>query len=211
MEPSEAAAIAASPTVRFGEAPSRFAPIPMESMSPEQRQVAQALIDSPRGGIRGPFHALLRNPRLTERVRAVGECIRFESTVAVELREFVILLVARHWSAHYEWHAHSLAAAKAGVRQDVIDAVGEGRVPAGMNADQVLLHGFCTQLLEHNDVSDATYAAAMERFGERDLLDLLCTAAYFSFVSLILNTVRHPVPAGGRPLPPRTAAVPAAA
>lgn len=197
----------AGQTSRFGDAPTRFAPIPLEAMSPEQRQVAQALIDSPRGGVRGPFHALLRNPRLTERVRAVGECIRFESAVAVDLREFVILLVARHWNAHYEWHAHSLAAVKAGVAQDVIDAIGEGRVPAGMTPDQMLLHGFCTELLEQNDVSDATYAAALERFGERDLLDLLCTAAYFGFVSMILNTVRHPVPPGGHPLPARIAAL----
>ena len=45
-------------------------------------------------------------------------------------------------------------------------------------------------------------------FGERDLLDLLCTGAYFGFVSMILNTVRHPLPEGGVPLPPLPARQP---
>jgi 4-carboxymuconolactone decarboxylase len=185
----------------YGDVPRRFAPIALHDMQPEQRQAAQSLIDSPRGGVRGPFHALLRNPRLAQRVRALGESIRFESQVAVDLREFVILLVARHWSAQYEWHAHSLAAREAGIEAAVVDAIGEGRTPSGMSDDQRLLHAFFTELLSSKDVCDATYDATLLRFGENELLELICTAAYYSFVSMILNTVRHPVPEGGRPLP----------
>jgi 4-carboxymuconolactone decarboxylase len=179
----------------------RFAPLEMDAMTPEQRFIAQGLIDGPRGGIRGPFHALLRNPRLADRVRALGDSIRFENSLPADLREFVILLVARFWSARYEWHAHSRMAAEAGVDPSVIDAIGHGRTPQGMTPNQALLHRFCTELLHDKDVSDATYAQALARFGEPTLLDVLCTAGYFSFVSLILNTIRQPVPEGGVQLP----------
>jgi 4-carboxymuconolactone decarboxylase len=118
-----------------------------------------------------------------------------------DLREFVILLVARFWSARYEWHAHSKVAIGLGVDPAVIDAIGHGRVPAGMTPDQALLHRFCTELLHDKDVSDATYAQALERFGEPTLLDVLGTAAYFGFVSVILNAIRAPVPEGGAQLP----------
>jgi hypothetical protein len=37
--------------------------------------------------------------------------------------------------------------------------------------------------------------------GEKTVIDLLGTAAYFGFVSLILNAVRMPVPDGGAVLP----------
>jgi 4-carboxymuconolactone decarboxylase len=193
----------------MAQAPSgdrRFAPLEMDAMTPEQRFIAQGLIDGPRGGIRGPFHALLRNPRLADRVRSLGDSIRFENSLPAELREFVILLVARFWSARYEWHAHSKMAADAGVDPSVIVAIGEGRTPPGMSDDQALLHRFCTELLHEKDVSDATYAQALARFGEPTLLDVLCTAGYFSFVSLILNTIRQPVPEGGVQLPPLGAA-----
>lgn len=186
--------------------PTRFAPIETDRMTPQQRAVAQALTEGPRGGIRGPFHALLRNPRLADRVRSLGDSVRFENSLPAQLREFVILLVARFWSARYEWHAHSKIAAELGVPQEVIDAIGRGRVPASMTPDHALLHRFCMELLQDKDVSDATYAQAEARFGEVALLDVLCTAGYFSFVSLILNTIRQPVPEGGAELPPLDAA-----
>jgi 4-carboxymuconolactone decarboxylase len=185
--------------------PRRFAPIAMEAMTPEQRFIAQGLIDGPRGGIRGPFNALLRNPKLADRVRALGDSIRFENSLPADLREFTILLVARFWSARYEWHAHSKVATEAGVDPAVIEAIGRGTVPQGMTPDQALIYRFCTEMLDDKDVSDATYAQALARFGEPTLLDVLCTAGYFSFVSVILNTIRAPVPEGGVQLPPLAA------
>lgn len=181
--------------------PARFAPLAAEAMTHEQQAVVKSLTDGPRGGVRGPFNALLRNPRLADRVRVLGDSIRFENSLPPPLREFVIMIVARFWSARYEWHAHSKLAAELGIRQDTIDAIGEGRMPTTATPDEALLYHFCRELLDNKDVSDATYANALERFGETSVLDVLCTAGYFGFVSLILNTIRHPVPPGGLELP----------
>ena len=111
-------------------------------MTPEQLAVANALISGPRGGIRGPFQALLRNPRLADRVRLLGDSIRFENSLPPALREFTIVIVARFWSARYEWHAHSKLAVELGVSQETIDAIGHGRKPAAMSADEALVYGF---------------------------------------------------------------------
>ena len=86
--------------------PTRFAPLSDPDMTPEQRRVAHAVASGPRGGLRGPFHALLRSPELADRVRLLGDFVRFESAIPASLRELAILLVARFWSADYEWHAH---------------------------------------------------------------------------------------------------------
>jgi hypothetical protein len=51
-------------------------------------------------------------------------------------------------------------------------------------------------------VSDETFAAALERFGEPTLVDIVTTTGYFSFVSLVLNTKRFPIPADAVPLAP---------
>ena len=179
----------------------RFPPLPAERMTAEQQAVAQALVQGPRAGIRGPFAALLRNPRLADRVRALGDSIRFENSLPPMLREFAICIVARFWSARYEWHAHSRLAVELGVGQDTIDAIGAGLNPPAMSSDEALVHRFCIELLYDKDVSDATYEAAVLRFGEVTVLDLLATAGYFGFVSLILNATRHPVPEGGTQMP----------
>lgn len=175
----------------------RLGDLAAEAMTPEQRAVVQRLIDSPRGGVRGPFNALLRSPELADRVRRLGDYVRFESALPDVLREFAIMLVARFWSADYEWNVHRQLALDAGLDPAVADAIATGRRPSAMTGDQTLVYDFVTELLYAKDVGDAPYSAALERFGERALVDILATAGYFSFVSLILNAKRHPVPPGG--------------
>ena len=179
----------------------RFAPLPVDALDAAQRAVVADLQNGPRGGVRGPFHALLRKPRLADRVRALGDSIRFENTLPPALREFAILIVARYWSARYEWHAHSRLAAELGVAAQTIAAIGSGQVPSHPTADEAIVFRFCTELLNDKDVGDATYDAALTRFGEATVLDLIATAGYFGFVSLILNAIRQPVPDGGAALP----------
>lgn len=182
--------------------PKRFAPIPLEEMTHEQKAVAEELINGPRGGIRGPFNALLRNPKLTDRVRQLGDSIRFENSLPPALREFAISITARFWSARYEWHAHSKLALELGISQEAIDAIGVGETPKNLPEDQALVYQFCTEILNDKDISDKTYAAAVAKFGELMVLDILATTAYFGFVSVILNAIRQPVPEGGIQMPP---------
>jgi 4-carboxymuconolactone decarboxylase len=178
----------------------RFKPLSQHDMTLDQQRVAQAVASGPRGGLRGPFHALLRSPELADRVRHLGDYVRFESTVPAALRELAILLVARFWSAHYEWNAHRKHAAAAGLDPSIADAIEVGKRPK-LSADETLVYDLVTELLRDKDISDATFAAAMARFGEQTVIDLIGTAGYYGFVSLVLNANRTPVTEGGRPLP----------
>jgi len=180
----------------------RFKPLPPEEMTAEQKTVAQALTQGPRGGVRGPFPALLRIPALAERVRALGDYVRFESSLPPPLSELAILVVARFWTAQYEWYAHSRHAVKAGLDPSVPEAIARGERPARLSADEALVYDFCTELLHRRDVGDATFAAAVKRFGETGVLELVALAGYYGFVSLILNVNRTPVPDDATPLRP---------
>ena len=64
----------------------RFKPIEQAAMTEEQRRVAQSLLKGPRHGP-GPFHALLRSPELAERVRNLGDYIRFQNSLPAKVRE----------------------------------------------------------------------------------------------------------------------------
>lgn len=180
----------------------RFKALSDAEMNADQQRVAKVLREGPRKGLPGPFHALLRSPDLADRVRTLGDYIRFGNSLPAAQRELVILMAARFWSAQYEWHAHRRISLEAGLDASIPEAIGEGKRPPKMSPDETLIYDFCYQLLYDKDVSDPTYEAALARFGERTVIDMICTAGYFSFVSLILNTKRYPIPEGATPLAP---------
>src|SRR5215470_1818239 len=154
----------------------RFTPLSRHDMTLDQQRVAQAVATGPRGGLRGPFHALLRSPELADRVRHLGDFIRFESTLPSALRELAILLVARFWSSHYEWNAHRKHAAAAGLDPSIADAIEMGKRPAKLSADETLVYDLVSELLHNKDISDATFAAATAKFGEPTVIELIGTA-----------------------------------
>ena len=179
----------------------RFPSLSQRDMTLDQQRVAQAVATGPRGGLRGPFHALLRSPELADRVRHLGDYVRFASIVPGGLRELAILLVARFWSAHYEWNAHRKHAIAAGLDPSVADAIELGRRPPKLSPDETLVYDLVTELLHDKDISDATFAAAKGRFGERMLIELIGTAGYYGFIALVLNASRTPVAQGEKHLP----------
>src|ERR1700722_3152697 len=105
-------------------------------MTPEQKRVAHAVASGPRGGLRGPFHALLRSPELADRVRYLGDFVRFESNFPAPLRELAILVVAQFWSADYEWNPHGKPALVAGLDPAIPAAIEAGRRPETLTLDE---------------------------------------------------------------------------
>jgi 4-carboxymuconolactone decarboxylase len=179
----------------------RFEPLPPAELTAEQRQVAESIAAGPRGGLGGPFVALLRSPELADAAQRLGEIVRFRSSLPGLLNELAILLVARHWRAQYEWQVHRELALAAGVEPAVVDAIAAGEVPTSLGNDARAVYDFVTELLDTGEVSDASFAAAREAFGERGVLDLIGAAGYYTLIAFVLNVDRCPIPPGAEPLP----------
>src|SRR2546426_12540188 len=97
-------------------------PTPAE-MNDEQRQVYEATVAGRRGRAPAPLLVWLQSPELANRAQKLGELVRYETTLPPRLSELAILVVARFWTAHYEWFAHKREALKAGVDPGVIDDI----------------------------------------------------------------------------------------
>ena len=174
----------------------RFKPPAYEQMTPEQKKFTdQALAGR---GTAGSFNISLRSPEAGELFYAMGERVRFHMSVPDKLKELAILLTARYWGAQFEWLAHHRAAAQAGLSEDKIKAIAEGRQPAGMSADELTVYNFITELFKTRQASDATFAAVKNLVGERGLVDLLVTAGYYQMVSMFMNVDRLPLDAEQR-------------
>ena len=177
----------------------RFKKLAESELDPAQLKVYRELMAGPRGGVRGPFNALLRSPVLVDRVQKLGEFLRFESSLSARLNEFAILITARHWNAQYEWFAHYPHALKGGLKPEVAADLAQGKRPANMQDDEAIVYDFCKELHESKSVSDATYDVALKKFGERGVVDLIGVSGYYTLVSMVLNVDRQPLPEGTPP------------
>jgi 4-carboxymuconolactone decarboxylase len=174
----------------------RMPPLAPDALTEEQRSAAAELAAGPRGGVRGPFIALLRSPGLMQPLQKVGEYLRYQSALEPRLAEFAMLIVARRLTQQFEWRVHYPLAIEAGLAKETADALAGGARPRGMAEDEALVHDFCTEILSTYGVAEATYRRAVELLKERAVIDLVGLVGYFITVSLIMNVAHTP---GGEP------------
>jgi 4-carboxymuconolactone decarboxylase len=177
----------------------RFAPLTYDTMTPEQKALTDYLLSGERRGMDGPFNVMLRSPEMGDMAQKLGAQIRFHSTLPDKLRELAIITTGRFWNAQYEWYAHKRLALQVGVSQATVDAIAEGVRPKSMSADEEIVYNFCAELMNTKQVSDATFAAAKTKLGERGVVDLIALVGYYHLVSMLLNVDRYPLPQGATP------------
>jgi 4-carboxymuconolactone decarboxylase len=193
------------------ESQRRFKVLTTEEMTPAQRELAAAIRSGPRAAVAGsaantssntvgsPFNVFLRSPELGDSLQKTGTYIRFKSTLGMRLNEMAILITARQWNSQYEWYAHHRLALQAGLDPKVAEDIAQGRRPAGMQADEEIVYNFSTELHKDKRVSDATYQAALDKFGEQGVMDLIGVLGYYTLVAMVLNVDRTPLPGSAAP------------
>ena len=169
-------------------------PLAADKMTEAQKKAAEAFAEGRGYAVRGPFVPLIRSPEVMLRAKAMGDYLRFKSTLGPRLNEMIILITAREWSQQYEWHAHVSIALKEGLRREIADAIADGRRPAGMAEDEEAAYDMATEILRSKRVSDATYRRAVDKFGEQGVIDLLGVTGYYTFLAIVMNATRTGLP-----------------
>jgi 4-carboxymuconolactone decarboxylase len=182
-----------------GAAQDRLPPIPADRLTDAQKKAIEEFKAARSLDISGPFVPLLRSPEVMTRARAMGDYLRFRSSLPPRLSEFVILLTARRWTQQYEWNAHQPLALKGGLKKEVVDAIAEGRRPAQMADDEDAVYTLIDELNRNQSVTDTTYARAIAAVGEQGLIDAIAIAGQYTMLAMVLNTARTPLPDGAKP------------
>jgi 4-carboxymuconolactone decarboxylase len=174
----------------------RMPPIPPDTLTDAQRKAIAEFKTARSADVSGPFIPLLRSPEVMTRARAMGDYLRFRSSLPPRLSEFIILITARRWTQQYEWNAHQPLALQGGVKADVVKAIAEGRRPEHMAADEEAVYTLIEEVDRNRSVSDATYASAVAAVGEQGVVDTLGLVGYYTTLALVMNTARTPLPPG---------------
>lgn len=157
-----------------------------EDVPADGRQHYDAIAES-RGGVRGPFPVLVNSPELAGRIGHLGEYVRFEGRLPDAVRELAILVTARTTDCAFEWAAHEPIARDAGVRPAAIEAAASGDGVADLDDAEATVIEYAHALLARNEVPDATYDAAHERFGDAGVVELTVTVGYYAMIAAVLN------------------------
>jgi 4-carboxymuconolactone decarboxylase len=179
----------------------RLNPPARESYTPEQKKAAadfEALRKEPPFG---PFGLLLHSPEVMTRAQQLGEYLRYRTSIGHKLQELAVLVTARECSQDYEWFLHQPIAVKAGVNQEIADAIRDGRRPEGMSDDEALVYDVSIALQRTKNIPDSLYDRALKRFGPQGLVDLIATNGYYALLAMQLNAHRMPLPEGAAGLP----------
>jgi 4-carboxymuconolactone decarboxylase len=169
----------------------RLPTIPPAQYTAEQKQAAAEFELARKVAVFGPFEPLMHSPQVMSQARAMGDYLRYKSAIGNTLSELAILITAREWTQDYEWSVHYPIALKAGIRQDVADAIAEGRRPAGMSADEEVIYDYAHELLQNKQVSNATFDHAKSRFGAKGVVDLTGIIGYYTFLAMQLNAAQY--------------------
>jgi 4-carboxymuconolactone decarboxylase len=167
---------------------------PLDEMTPEQRSAYDEAAGGRRGHAPAPMIAWLQNPELARRAQKLGELMRYETSLPPRLSELAILIVARHWTAHFEWQAHKKEALKAGVSPEVIASIASGKTPELATDEERMVYRIASTLLEKRAIPDALYQEGVRVLRERGIVDLVGVLGYYTLVAMTLNTFEIGLP-----------------
>lgn len=142
----------------------RFPGLKYEDLTPAQKAIADPAIA--RRGTIGIFNIELRSPELTEATRGIISS-RIQPVISTRQNEIAVLLTGRYWNAQYEFSVHHRVGARAGISEETVAAIVQGKRPRVLLPEEATVYDFVTELLNNKQVSDATFQTTKEKMERR--------------------------------------------
>ena len=158
-----------------------------EELAADGQKVFDAIAQS-RGVVGGPWLALLHSPEMAQRTMHLGSYVRFESTLEHKVLEFTALVAARELDCKHEWAAHVNHAQKAGVALETIRMVHQKKGAENFSSEDAQIVSFVREMIQTHRVSEPTFQAIFNRFGEKGMVELTATIGYYAMLACTLNT-----------------------
>jgi 4-carboxymuconolactone decarboxylase len=166
---------------------SRLTELDQSQMDDAQREVLNEILSGPRGNLDGPFLAWIHSPALANHAQRLGAFCRYHTKLELRLSELAILVTAAWWQSQAEWQIHEPIARKAGLSDDVINAVREQKAPVFHSRDESIVYRVGEELYRTRRVGEALYDEAVSAFGEAAVVELIGIFGYYALVAMTLN------------------------
>jgi 4-carboxymuconolactone decarboxylase len=105
-------------------------------------------------------------------------------------------VACRETNYDLEWNAHEPSAVRAGVDQKVIDVVRNKGALTGVAEQDATVIRFGRQMYTDRKVDSATFAKAVELFGQRGVMDIVAVMNTYAVSGFYAIAVDEHAPAG---------------
>jgi 4-carboxymuconolactone decarboxylase len=130
------------------------------------------------GSLNGPFGIMLHAPGVGGALQELGATIRYRTSLTPRVREIAILMVAQAVGSAFEWWAHERIGRAAGLTEDELRALADGRFAATDPVERASAE-LCGHLLAGGPLDGSTYAALEERLGVAPMVELTTLVGYY--------------------------------
>ena len=172
---------------------SRFKIPDIDTLNIDQKKIIKKIISGPRGKVPSPIYKWLIRPELADRAQLLGESLRYDNSLKPEFIEIIILLVARHWDAKYEWEFHKIIALDLGISENFIDSIKRYQEPDFPSDHEKCIYEFTNSLLERKLIEDDLYEKSINYFRDEGLVEIVTLVGYYSLISMTINVFEIPV------------------
>jgi 4-carboxymuconolactone decarboxylase len=180
-----------SGTSTFG----RYAEIPVDRMTAEQREGYRFLVEGPRGRLPGPYKVWVHNPKLVHAAAPLGQHFTpGQSSLTEREREIAVVVITSKWHSAYPTAAHERRGKEVGLPAPAVEAIVAGLPAAFPDEREQVVYEVAMALANGGLVSQGLYDRAVKALGHERVTDLIVLMGYYTAVSLTMNF--YAVPAG---------------
>src|SRR5262245_7396563 len=147
------------------------------------------------GSLGGPLAFAAYNPAVAKALFDLHNAA-VAGTLNPHVRELAILVACRETNYNLEWNAHEPSAVKAGVDPKVIDVVRRNGALTGVPEQDATVIRFGRQMFTERKVDSATFAKAVELFGQRGTMDVVAVMNTYAVSGFYAIAVDEQPPAG---------------
>jgi 4-carboxymuconolactone decarboxylase len=180
-----------SDTSTFG----RYAELPVDKMTPAQREGYSHLVDGPRGRLPGPYKVWVHNPKLVHAASPLGQHFTPGiSSLTEREREIAVIVITHQWNSDYPGAAHEKRGKEVGLPAAAVEAMVAGLPASFSDPKEQLVYEVSLSLASNRIISNGLYERAVSVLGHERITDMIVLMGYYTAVSLTMNF--YAVPAG---------------
>ena len=173
----------------------RYAEIPVDEMTPAQRDGYKFLVDGPRGRLPGPYKIWVHNPKLLRAAAPLGEHFTpKQSSLSEREREIAVVVITSKWHSLYPNAAHEKRGKEVGLPAAAVEAIIAGLPTSFSDAREQVVYEVAMTLAQGRPISQGLHDRAVKALGHEGVTDMIVLMGYYTAVSLTMNF--YAVPAG---------------
>ncbi|HEY8521543.1 MAG TPA: carboxymuconolactone decarboxylase family protein [Gammaproteobacteria bacterium] len=190
----------------------RFRLLRRDELDPRGREIFDRLVGADRDAAPlGPVGMTLNSPELAEPIQQLNSALRQRGVLGTRTAEIVIAATGREMNSQYQWVVHGAAAERAGAGHDVLDAIRDDGDLSKLDERDAVAIAFTRELFREATVRPETFAAALEQFGTRGVVEIAALVGDYLMVTTMYNALGMRLRADQEPTLPHRVGAPVGA